>query len=72
MFCPSYRREIFDNPQVESRFKKLVEEICVENEWNIIEMECGKDHVHLNQDIMDSKSVFNKASKTGFESIPTF
>ena len=26
--------------------EELVEGICVENEWNIVTMECGRDHVH--------------------------
>jgi putative transposase len=47
VFCPRFRRKIFDNSQVEIRFKELVEEICVENDWSIVAMECDRDHVHL-------------------------
>ena len=39
VFCPRYRRKIFDIPHVEDRFKELNIEILA--------MECHPDHVHL-------------------------
>lgn len=47
VFCPRYRRKIFNIPNVETRFKELVYEICMELNIEIIEMECDIDHVHL-------------------------
>ena len=47
VFCPRYRRKIFDNSEVDTRFKELVQEICKENEWNIIAIETDRDHCHL-------------------------
>lgn len=47
VFCPRYRRKIFDIPFVESRFKDIVREVCAELEIEIIAMECDKDHTHL-------------------------
>ena len=36
VFCPRYRRKIFDNPNVETRFKEIVKNICEELEIEII------------------------------------
>lgn len=47
VFCPRYRRKIFDNSEVDARFKKLVSEICEDNEWNILAIETDSDHCHL-------------------------
>ena len=47
VFCPRYRRKIFLIPDVENRFKELVNTKCEELEIEIIAMECDKDHVHL-------------------------
>ena len=47
MFCPRYRRKIFNICQVESRFKEIVKEVCIELGIEIIAMECDQDHVHL-------------------------
>ena len=47
VFCPRYRRKIFDIPEVEQRFKELVKEVCQKFEFEIIAMECDRDHTHL-------------------------
>lgn len=47
VFCPRYRRKIFEDSYVDTRFKALVHEICKENEWRIIAIETDKDHCHL-------------------------
>ncbi len=47
IFCPRYRRKIFDIPKVEDRFKDLVNSICEEMEIEIIAIECDKDHTHM-------------------------
>ena len=47
VFCPRYRRKIFDHPGVEARFKELVVQICQQNDIEILAMECHKDHCHL-------------------------
>lgn len=36
VFCPRYRRKIFDIPNVETRFKEIVKEICGELEIEIL------------------------------------
>lgn len=47
VFCPRYRRKIFNIPGVEARFKKLAAEECARRGIDIIAMECHVDHVHM-------------------------
>ena len=47
VFCPRYRRKIFDIPGVEQRFKELTVEVCEEHGFDILAMECHRDHVYL-------------------------
>ena len=47
IFCPRYRRKIFNIPNVEDRFKHLVNNICEEMEIEVIAIECDKDHTHM-------------------------
>lgn len=47
VFCPRYRRKIFDMPGVEDCFKMLVEAACEKHGIQILALECHHDHVHL-------------------------
>ena len=47
VFCPRYRRKIFLIPNVEERFKHMVNYVCEEMEIKIIAIECDKDHAHM-------------------------
>lgn len=47
VFCPRYRRKIFLIDGVEPRFKDLVRQICKQNSFDILAMECHIDHCHL-------------------------
>lgn len=47
VFCPRYRRKIFDVPGVDEYFKKLVTEVCGQHDLQVLAMECDHDHVHL-------------------------
>lgn len=47
VFCPRYRRKIFQIDGLEARFKELVEQICEQNNFEILAMECHIDHCHL-------------------------
>lgn len=47
IFCPRYRRKIFLIDGLEDRFKELVAQICEQNDFVIIALECDKDHCHL-------------------------
>lgn len=47
VFCPRYRRKIFNIPGVEERFKELASEGCRNMGVEILAMECHVDHVHM-------------------------
>lgn len=47
VFCPHYRRKIFLISGVEDRFKELVFQICEQNNFVVLALECNIDHVHL-------------------------
>lgn len=47
VFCLRYRRKIFLIPNVEERFKHMVNFVCEEMEIKIIAIECDKDHAHM-------------------------
>lgn len=47
VFCPRYRRKIFDIPGVEDRFKAVITELCSKHDITILAMECHVDHAHL-------------------------
>lgn len=47
VFCPRYRRKIFDIDGIEARFKQLTEEVCSKHGFDILAMECHHDHAHI-------------------------
>lgn len=47
VFCPRYRRKIFNISNVEKRFKELVNIKCKELNIEIIAIECDEDHTHI-------------------------
>lgn len=47
VFCPRYRRKIFNIQGVEERFKELVRELCSEIGIDVLAIECHIDYVHL-------------------------
>lgn len=47
IFCPRYRRKIFNIPGVEDRFKELTAMECAKHNIDILAMECHVDHVHM-------------------------
>jgi|SRR5690625_4379086 len=47
VFCPRYRRKIFNDSEVDARFKELVHKECKRNEWKVLAIETDEDHCHL-------------------------
>lgn len=47
VFCPRYRRKIFNIEGVENRFKELTSAECDKRGIKILAMECHIDHVHM-------------------------
>ena len=56
VFCPRYRRKIFNISNVEERFKELVNIVCEEMEIEVIAIECDKDHTHMFLNCLPSMS----------------
>lgn len=47
VFCPRFRRKIFLIEGLEPRFKELVYQICEQNDFQVLALECDKDHCHI-------------------------
>ncbi len=47
VFCPRYRRKIFNIPGVEQRFKELTMAECEKAGIEILALECHVDHVYM-------------------------
>ncbi|MCC0782655.1 IS200/IS605 family transposase [Clostridioides sp. ES-S-0108-01] len=47
VFCPRYRRKVFNIEGLEDRFKTLVKNKCKQMDIEIIAIECDKDHTHM-------------------------
>lgn len=57
VFCPRYRRKIFNIPGFERRFKELVSAACEEQEIEILDMECGEDYVYIYVSVIPAISI---------------
>lgn len=51
IFCTKYRKLLLFNETVQNRTKELLTQTAQEFQFNIIEMEVMKDHVHLLVDV---------------------
>ena len=59
VFCPRYRRKIFNIPSVEDRFKELVIAECSKQGIEILALECHIDHVHIFVNVLPIMSIPN-------------
>lgn len=57
VFCPRYRRKIFNIPNVEKRFKELTQAECNKYGIEILAMECHIDHVHIFVSVLPQQSI---------------
>lgn len=71
VFCPRYRRKIFLIAGVEARFKELVSQICEQNNYDILSLECGGDYCHIHVSTPSTTSPYDVLkSIKGATSIP--
>lgn len=56
VFCPRYRRKIFLNEALDTRFKELVQEICEKHDFRIFALETDQDHVHIFLNVLPNYS----------------
>ena len=47
IFCSKYRRKVFENMELVSEIKSIISKISDSFDVEIIEQECGLDHVHI-------------------------
>lgn len=57
VFCPRYRRKIFNIEGVEERFKELTSLECEKRGIDILAMECHVDHVHMFVSVLPTQSI---------------
>ncbi len=46
VWCPKYRKEVFEREEVRERAKQMVREICEAYDIEILEMEMMEEHIH--------------------------
>ena len=59
VFCPRYRRKIFNIPEAENRFKELTIAECDKQGIEILTLECHIDHVHILVSVLPTMSIPN-------------
>ena len=57
VWCPKYRKKIFQREEVRERAKQLIEEICEEYKIEVIELEIVEDHIHVMVSFPPSRSI---------------
>jgi len=57
VWCPKYRKKIFEREEVRERAKQLIGEICEEYRFEVIEMEIVEDHIHVMMSFPPSRSI---------------
>lgn len=57
VFCPRYRRKIFNIKGVEERFKELTLAVCKKQKIEILALECHVDHVHIFVSALPAQSI---------------
>lgn len=50
--CVKYRKKAFMNENICERCKDIIRETSIKNGVNVLEIECGSDHIHL---LIDTK-----------------
>jgi len=47
VWCPKYRKKIFEHEEIKERAEQLMRKICAEYDFEIIKMEVSVEHVHI-------------------------
>ena len=47
VWCPKYRKKIFEDHQIKERAEQLIRKICQEYEFELIEMEISIEYIHF-------------------------
>ena len=46
IFCPKFRYKVLQG-EIEADIKEIIKQICEDYDYELIEMECMPDHIHL-------------------------
>ncbi|HQM30876.1 MAG TPA: IS200/IS605 family transposase [Syntrophales bacterium] len=57
VWCPKYRKKIFDREEVRRRAEQLIREISEDYGFEVIEMEIAIEHVHILLSFPPSRSI---------------
>jgi putative transposase len=57
VWCPKYRKKIFDREEVRERAEQMVREICEAYDIDVLEMELREEHIHLLVSFPPSRSI---------------
>ena len=57
MWCPKYRKRIFERKEVRERAEQMIREICEAYGIEILEMEIEEEHIHLLVSFPPSRSI---------------
>ena len=47
VWCPKYRKKIFEHEEIKERAEQLMRKICAEYGFEIIKMEVSVEHIHI-------------------------
>jgi putative transposase len=57
VWCPKYRKKIFERVEVRERAEQMIGEICEAYDIEILEMELMEEHIHLLVSFPPSRSI---------------
>ena len=57
VWCPKYRKKIFERAEVRERAEQMIREICEAYDIEILEMELMEEHIHLLVSFPPSRSI---------------
>ena len=57
VWCPKYRKNIFERAEVRERAEQLIREICEDYGFEVIELEVMEEHVHILLSFPPAKSI---------------
>ncbi len=57
VWCPKYRKKIFERKEVRERAEQMIREICEAYGIEILEMEIMEEHIHLLVSFSPSRSI---------------
>ena len=57
VWCPKYRKNIFEREEVRERAKHMIREICEEYGFEVEEMEVELEHIHMLVSFPPSRSI---------------